>query len=154
MAIAIDPPSGGLLTVKLTGQWTAAQWREAQAALGDAVRQASEVRLLLVVVEQFLGWTGEGWDELVAPAGLDRQIERMAIVGERKWEDLALMFTGKGLRQIEIESWCESARLEAQVALVRLFERFPDLKLADPEAAPAWRTLPFFRGLETLPVRP
>jgi len=46
------------------------------------------------------------------------------------------------------------ARLEAQVALVRLFERFPDLKLADPDATPEWRTLPFFRGMETLRVRP
>ena len=44
------------------------------------------------------------------------------------------------------------ARLEAQVALVRLFERFPDLKLSDPEAIPAWRALPFFRGMERLPV--
>jgi hypothetical protein len=44
------------------------------------------------------------------------------------------------------------ARLEAQVALQRLFERFPDLRLADPEAAPQWRTLPFFRGLQTLEV--
>jgi len=43
------------------------------------------------------------------------------------------------------------ARLEAQVALVRLFERFPDLALADPAAA-EWRTLPFFRGLERLDV--
>ncbi|MFL5295832.1 MAG: cytochrome P450 [Phenylobacterium sp.] len=46
------------------------------------------------------------------------------------------------------------ARLEAQVALVKLFARFPGLALADPDAAPAWRTLPFFRGLETLVVRP
>lgn len=44
------------------------------------------------------------------------------------------------------------ARLEAQVALVRLFERFPDLKLAEPDQTPAWRTLPFFRGMERLPV--
>jgi cytochrome P450 len=44
------------------------------------------------------------------------------------------------------------ARLEAQVALVRLFERFPTLRLAEPEATPAWRTLPFFRGMERLPV--
>jgi cytochrome P450 len=42
------------------------------------------------------------------------------------------------------------ARLEAQVALPRLFERFPNLRLADPDAAPTWRTLPFFRGLEKL----
>lgn len=44
------------------------------------------------------------------------------------------------------------ARLEAQVALVRLFDCFPNLRLAEPEAAPEWRRLPFFRGLERLDV--
>jgi cytochrome P450 len=44
------------------------------------------------------------------------------------------------------------ARLEAQVALAKLFQRFPDLRLADPDAPPVWRTLPFFRGLERLDV--
>jgi hypothetical protein len=38
------------------------------------------------------------------------------------------------------------ARLEAQVALLRLFQRFPNLRLADPDAPPVWRTLPFFRA--------
>ena len=45
------------------------------------------------------------------------------------------------------------ARLEAQVALVRLFERFPNLRLAHPDEAPTWRTLPFFRGLERLELQ-
>jgi cytochrome P450 len=45
------------------------------------------------------------------------------------------------------------ARLEAQVALLRLVERFPELRLADPDAPPVWRTLPFFRGLERLDLR-
>jgi cytochrome P450 len=44
------------------------------------------------------------------------------------------------------------ARLEAQVALGRLFARFPRLRLTDPDAPPQWRTLPFFRGLERLDV--
>ena len=42
------------------------------------------------------------------------------------------------------------ARLEAQVAIPALFNRFPNLRLADPDAPPVWRTLPFFRGLERL----
>ncbi len=42
------------------------------------------------------------------------------------------------------------ARLEAQVAIWRLFERFPTLRLADPDAPAQWRSLPFFRGLERL----
>jgi hypothetical protein len=45
------------------------------------------------------------------------------------------------------------ARLEAQVALVKLFQRFPDLALANPAEAPEWRRLPFFRGLERLDLR-
>lgn len=44
------------------------------------------------------------------------------------------------------------ARIEAQAALGKLFERFPDLRLADPDAAPAKRTLPFFNGFERLDV--
>ena len=44
------------------------------------------------------------------------------------------------------------ARLEAQVALARLFERFPNLRLAEPDAEPEWRTLPFFRGMHRLDV--
>ncbi|HEX4079127.1 MAG TPA: hypothetical protein VHX61_09675 [Rhizomicrobium sp.] len=44
------------------------------------------------------------------------------------------------------------ARLEAQLALPAFFERFPDLRLADPDAPPCWRSLPFFRGLHELIV--
>jgi cytochrome P450 len=44
------------------------------------------------------------------------------------------------------------ARLEALVALPAFFARFPDVKLADPDAPPRWRSLPFFRGLQELIV--
>ncbi|KAF0175396.1 MAG: cytochrome P450 [Hyphomonadaceae bacterium] len=45
------------------------------------------------------------------------------------------------------------ARLEAQSAILKLLQRFPNLQLADSDAAPQWRTLPFFHGLEHLDVR-
>lgn len=45
------------------------------------------------------------------------------------------------------------ARLEASIAIPRLFERLGDLRLADPMAPPQWRGLPFFRGLEVLRLR-
>jgi cytochrome P450 len=44
------------------------------------------------------------------------------------------------------------ARIEAKKALVKLFQRYPDLKL--PEQEIVWRALPFFRGIETLMVAP
>ncbi len=44
------------------------------------------------------------------------------------------------------------ARLEAQVAFTRLFQRFPGLRLAREGEAPPKRMLPFFNGFERLDV--
>ncbi|MBV9062186.1 MAG: cytochrome P450 [Alphaproteobacteria bacterium] len=44
------------------------------------------------------------------------------------------------------------ARLEAQVALPSFFNRFPNVRLANSDAKPEWRRMPFFRGLKTLMV--
>ncbi|MGH6972733.1 MAG: cytochrome P450, partial [Caulobacteraceae bacterium] len=44
------------------------------------------------------------------------------------------------------------ARLEAKVAILALIQRFPRLALADPNAPPAWRPAPYFRGLARLEV--
>ena len=47
------------------------------------------------------------------------------------------------------------ARLEGQVALLKLFERFPDLCFANSDKTPDWRSshYPFIRGLERLELR-
>jgi hypothetical protein len=44
------------------------------------------------------------------------------------------------------------ARLEAQVAILAFFDRFPDARLAEPDAKAQWRVMPFFRGLKELVV--
>ena len=44
------------------------------------------------------------------------------------------------------------ARLEAQIAVLKLLQRFPSLRLADPDAPLKWRPTPFFHGLEKLLV--
>jgi cytochrome P450 len=44
------------------------------------------------------------------------------------------------------------ARIEAQAAILSFFARFPNVRLADPNAKLNWRTLPFFRGLKELKV--
>ena len=55
------------------------------------------------VSENFAGWErGAAWNDF-SFSDSDSGIERMAIVGERKWEDMALLFTAKGLRPFPIE---------------------------------------------------
>ncbi len=44
------------------------------------------------------------------------------------------------------------ARMEAQIAIASFFDAFPDARLANADAKPQWRTMPFFRGLKELMV--
>ncbi|HEX4197931.1 MAG TPA: cytochrome P450 [Caulobacteraceae bacterium] len=44
------------------------------------------------------------------------------------------------------------ARLVAQVAVLAAIQRFPRLRLAEPESPPKWRSTPSFHGLESLMV--
>ena len=45
------------------------------------------------------------------------------------------------------------ARLEARIAIAGIIERFPRLRLEDPEAPPQWRPHPAFHGLASVRVR-
>ncbi|WP_329372563.1 cytochrome P450 [Streptomyces sp. NBC_00669] len=45
------------------------------------------------------------------------------------------------------------ARLQAEIAFGQVLRRFPALRLADPDRAPAWQDNPRHRGLLSLPVR-
>ncbi len=59
---------------------------------------------ILVLTENFAGWErGGSWDDFSFQSGHDAHIERMAIVGERQWEELALLFTAKGLRTFSVQ---------------------------------------------------
>lgn len=44
------------------------------------------------------------------------------------------------------------ARLQAEIAFGQVLRRFPALRLADPDRAPAWQDNPRHRGLLSLPV--
>ncbi|MBX3012308.1 MAG: cytochrome P450 [Caldilineaceae bacterium] len=45
------------------------------------------------------------------------------------------------------------ARLEGQIAINTLLQRYPAMRLAGPPAQLRWRTIPIMRGLHHLPVR-
>ena len=61
--------------------------------------------------------------------------------------------TGHGRSSAHICPGAPLARMEARYPLQRLFTRFPNLRLADPDAPTHWRRIPGFRGIERLDVR-
>ena len=59
---------------------------------------------ILVLTEGFQGWErGGDWGDLSFQMGNDSFIEKLAIVGEKQWEDLALLFAAKGFRRFPVE---------------------------------------------------
>jgi SpoIIAA-like len=93
----------GVLTIRISGKLRQSELSTAQKNAAEILKKRGGSSVL-VLAEKFEGWEkGGDWGELSGQAQLDAQIDRMAIVGEKRWEDVALLFTGKGIRHIDIE---------------------------------------------------
>ena len=93
----------GVLTLHVSGKLAHTELLDVQRAAADILRREGPLRLL-VLAEGFAGWERAGdWGDISFQAENDGRIERMAIVGDRKWQELALMFTAQGMRPFPIE---------------------------------------------------
>jgi stage II sporulation SpoAA-like protein len=103
MSAQIIELSEDTLTLKVSGTLTQLDLSIAQQAADRMASQQGKLRIL-ILAEDFKGWErGKSWGEFPCQTERDDGIERMAIVGDPKWEDLAIMFTAKGLRSFPIE---------------------------------------------------
>ena len=93
----------GTVTIEVRGQLTPAELREVHRDCATAL-SAWGGGSLLILAEAFEGWADEAdWSDLDFQTDNDPLVRRMAIVGDGKWEPLALMFTARGLRPFPIE---------------------------------------------------
>jgi len=106
MSAEIVKISGGMLTVKISGLVTFREFTAGHQAVADFIRQypgPGKVRVL-AILENFRGWAREGdWGDTTLLDETDPFIERIAIVGDKRWEMSVLGFTLKGLRKAAIE---------------------------------------------------
>jgi len=103
MSAEIIDVSGGILTMRITGKLTYPELRAAQK-LAATILESQSKMTILVLADDFQGWErGGDWGDLSFQIEHDPSIQKMAVVGERKWEELALIFVGKGFRQFPVE---------------------------------------------------
>jgi hypothetical protein len=72
----------------------------------EVLREASRLGplRLLFVLDGFDGWDGgDTWNDLTFFVRHGDAIERIAIVGDERWRDLALMFAAADLRKAPVE---------------------------------------------------
>jgi len=112
MAVQVLEPTGNPITVKISGLLTKEEFTRLQGLFLEAVRQQRKFSLL-VMLEDFEGWDEkDDWNTVPFHLEYDRQVEKIAIVGDPKWEDLFAAFLGKGMRGMPIRHFLP-ARLEA-----------------------------------------
>jgi hypothetical protein len=114
MSCEIVENSGCLLVVRLKGLLTKPEMETAQKVAIDVIRREGSVRIL-VLAENFEGWSEKGdWGDISFMMQYDTKIERIAVVGEKKWEDLVIAFTGKGMRSAAVDYFLPAQRAAAR----------------------------------------
>jgi hypothetical protein len=86
-AVTLKETNGGkLLEIQLTGKLVKEDYQHVVLALERLVKDHGKIRLL-VEMHDFHGWTaGALWEDLKFDAKHFSHIERLALVGESKWQ--------------------------------------------------------------------
>ena len=117
MAVEIIERAGKLLQLKVSRMFTKADYDRIIEIAKEAIEREGKVNGL-IILEAFEGWERrEDWGDVSFMMGQGRQIEKMAIVGDEKWQDDALAFTAKGFRATAIEYFAASRLSEARTWL-------------------------------------
>ena len=113
MSIKWKYESDGIIVFHVSGKLNVKELNKSQLE-AETIIQKGQIKLL-VFAENFEGWDKEeGWDDLSFMERNDQLIEKMAIIGDPKWEDLISAFTLKGLRRFPIEYFNSDQEAEAR----------------------------------------
>lgn len=125
MAVEINQAEAPILEVTLRGKLTHADYEQFVPLIEKRIARGGKLRLL-ARLEEFHGWTaGALWDDIRFDARHFRDIERLAIVGDRAWEHgMAVFckpFTTAEVRyfergdESEARKWLQGAAVPVQV---------------------------------------
>ena len=119
MAATIRPDGANCYRVDVTGLVSRSELEKVQAAAAQEIARVGKVRLLFVL-DQFKGWEKSShWGDMDFYETRGQDIERIAIVGEEKWRDDALMFALADLRKAPTRFFLPAEFEQARTWLVQ-----------------------------------
>ena len=117
MPIEIIDVAGKLLHLKVRGMFTKADYDRIIEIAKKAIEREGKVRAL-VILEAFEGWERRSdWGDVSFMTEQGQHLDKMAIVGDEKWQDDTIAFTAKGFRATAIEFFTPSHLNEARMWL-------------------------------------
>ena len=115
MGATIQREMSGIWVVRISGALRKEEMDSVQAAGIEGLGPDENARVLIIVEEDFRGWVGdEVWGDMTFFIEHGDRIEKMAIVGDPKWESRMLMFSGAGFRRAPVKFFSRDRIAEAQ----------------------------------------
>lgn len=114
MSVVISTDADGkLLTVRVSGKLEKEDYERFGPEIDRLVEQHGKLRIL-VETEDFHGWNAGGlWEDIKFSAHHFNHIERLAIVGEKKWEKGMAVFC-KPFTTASVKYFDKTEQAEAQ----------------------------------------
>ena len=107
----------GLITLKISGLLKRAELAQAEKVAIEVMGSAPKIRFL-IIIKDFQGWDNkDNWEDVSFQSQYDSEIEKIAIVGEKRWQEQAEVFAGKGLRSVDIRYFTPSEAVAARAWL-------------------------------------
>jgi hypothetical protein len=83
----ITQNEGNLITVRVSGRLNQQDYEELIPAWERVIREHGSMRMLFIM-ENFSGWNPRAaWEDLRFSTNHARQVERVAMVGEKTWQE-------------------------------------------------------------------
>jgi len=116
MSTSLEQQSDRLFRLRVQGQLKKS---ELDAVQNDIVAKMTVRPVqLLVILESFTGWERtEAWSDTEFFFSHQGDFEKIAVVGDPRWETEVLAFTGVGIRQGPVKFFPETCEQEARAWL-------------------------------------
>ena len=103
MPIAMHHEGDNTYRLDISGVLLRAELRQCEAELASELDRVGSAKLLCVLTA-FEGWEPHAdWSDLAFYVKHGDAIERIAIVADRRWQDLTMMFASADLRKAPVE---------------------------------------------------
>jgi hypothetical protein len=103
MPITAIDATGPIISANISGDLGKPEVTQIQAQALDAIQRHGKISALFIL-ENFKGWKRAGdWGDISFLIEHDKDIDKIAVVGDEKWRDLVCAFLAKGFRQAAVE---------------------------------------------------
>jgi len=103
MPASIQHESGNIFRVRISGVLRQAEVKDVKAIAAREIGRLGTIKLLFVL-EDFEGWDRDkAWGDLEFYMAHDKDIEKIAIIGEPSWRDHGMAFAGAGIRKAAVQ---------------------------------------------------